>query len=292
MLIRAILRKLPLPAKHKIKRAMSRIPFTARWLLGTKGTRLPDVYILSYPKCGRTWLRLMLGKALALHFGLDSINPLQIDEMASTNARIPTIKFTHDDQPNLKNPAELSASKAEYKGKKVIFLVRDVRDVVVSYYFELTRRQTVNPHYPPYQGNISSFLRHDQGSVDTIIRYYNLWAENRYVPAAFLLIRYEDMVENTEQELCKVLNFLDLPEVQAETIHQAVESSRFDNMRKLEESGELDSFRLQPGNKKDPESYKTRRGKVQGFVDYLSEDDIEYLNQKIKTQLSDYYRYE
>jgi len=27
-------------------------------------------------------------------------------------------------------------------------------------------------------------------------------------------------------------------------------------------------------------------------MDYLSEEDIEYLNQKIKTQLSDYYRYE
>jgi hypothetical protein len=291
MLIRAILRKLPLSTKHKIKRVMLRIPLTTRWLQGANVTRSPDVYILSYPKCGRTWLRLMLGKALALHFSLDNINPLQIDAMASTNARIPTIKFTHDNQPNLKTPAELSASKAEYKGKKVIFLVRDVRDVAVSYYFELTRRQTVNPHYPSYQGDISSFLHHDQGSVNTIIRYYNLWAENRHIPAAFLLIRYEDMAEDAEQELRKVLDFMGLPEIQNETIHQAVEFARFDNMRKLEESDELDSFRMQPGDKKDPESYKTRRGKVQGFIDYLSKEDIESLNQKIKSQLSDYYGY-
>lgn len=289
--MRTILGKLPLPVKHRIKRAMLRIPFTARWLQGAKGTSLPDVFILSYPKSGRTWLRLMVGKALALHFSLDSISPLQIDEMVSTNTQIPTIKFTHDDQPNLKTPAELSTSKSEYKGKKVIFLVRDVRDVAVSYYFELTRRHTVNPHYPSYEGDLSSFLHHDQGSVDTIIQYYNLWAKNRNIPAAFLLIRYEDMVENANQELRKVLDFLGLPEVQAETIHQAVEFACFDNMRKLEESGELDSFRLQPGDKQDPESYKTRRGKVQGFVDYLSEEDIEYLNQKIKLQLSDYYGY-
>jgi hypothetical protein len=191
----------------------------------------------------------------------------------------------------LKTPAELSASKSEYKGKKVIFLVRDVRDVAVSYYFELTRRHNVNQHYPSYEGDLSSFLHHDQGSVDTIIHYYNLWEKNRNIPTAFLLIRYEDMVENANQELRKVLDFLGLPEVQAETIHQAVEFACFDNMHKLEESGELDSFRLQPGDKQDPESYKTRRGKVQGFVDYLSEEDIEYLNQKIKLQLSDYYGY-
>jgi len=270
---------------------MLRIPFLARQLQGDKGIHSPDVYVLSYPKCGRTWLRLMMGKALALHFGLDNINPLQTDEMAKTNARIPLLKFTHDDQPNLKTPAELKTNKTEYRGKKVIFLVRDIRDVVVSYYFELTKRQTVNPHYPPYQGDLSSFLRYTQGSLDTIIRYFNLWAENRTIPADFLLLRYEDITANAEHELRKVFDFLGLSEIKADTIRQAVEFARFDNMRKLEESGELASFRLQPGNKQDPESYKTRRGIVEGFRDYLSEEDIHYLDDKIKAELSAYFGY-
>jgi hypothetical protein len=49
--------------------------------------------------------------------------------------------------------------------------------------------------------------------------------------------------------------------------------------------------KLKPGDKNDPESYKTRRGKVGGYIDYLSSEEIEYLNQKMKTSLSDIYNY-
>ena len=37
-----------------------------RWLAHRKS----DVYLISYPKCGRTWLRVMIGKAVMLHFNL------------------------------------------------------------------------------------------------------------------------------------------------------------------------------------------------------------------------------
>ena len=51
---------------------------------------LVDVYILSYPKCGRTWLRLMLGKVLALRIipelQVATDPPLKHD--SSTNAAI------------------------------------------------------------------------------------------------------------------------------------------------------------------------------------------------------------
>ncbi len=233
----------------------------------------------------------MIGKILALYLNEVNANPLQPDEIARLHPEVPLIRFTHDDYPHLKSPKELKTIKSEYKGKKVIFLARDIRDVVVSYYFEVTRRSSLNPNYPVLDLDLSAFLRHSIGSVDTIIRYYNIWAENRNLPREFLLVRYEDLQADTERELRRVLDFIGLVNLQDDLIHQAVEFARFENMRRMEESGVLDSFRLRPGDRYDPESFKARRGKVGGYVDYLSPSDIAYLNHKIKTQLSPFFGY-
>jgi hypothetical protein len=284
--MRAILRKLPLPIKHRIKRFIYRIAPQSNPTLSKE----PDVYVISYPKCGRTWLRMMMGKTFASYLGIEDSTSLQMEDTIAYPS-IPTIKFTHDDQPNLKKPNQLSANKTNYKKGKVIFLCRDIRDAIVSYYFELIKRNTVNPHYPHYEGNLSSFLHHDQGSVDTMIRYYNIWAENRHIPKGFLLVRYEDMHSQPEQELRRILDFIGLTHISDQIIQEAIIYASFNNMRKMEETAALDSFRLRPGDKNDPESFKTRRGKVNGFIDYLNPEDITYLNHKINSELTEYYGY-
>jgi hypothetical protein len=54
-------------------------------------------------------------------------------------------------------------------------------------------------------------------------------------------------------------------------------------MKKLEAAGQFKARAeiLSPGNVDDPESYKTRRGVVVGFRDYLSADDMRYIDQAI-----------
>ena len=64
-------------------------------------------------------------------------------------------------------------------------------------------------------------------------------------------------------------------------------------MRQLEANETLQATgRLKAKNKNDQESYKTRRGKVGEFVDYLREADIAYLSKKMRTELSNYYGYQ
>ena len=106
--------------------------------------RTADVVILSYPKCGRTWLRIMLGKSLALHYGLGDVNYLANDLLAGTDSKSLRIRVSHDDNPHWKEPARLSRRKGRYRRQKVVFLVRDPRDVVVSMYFERSRREQVD----------------------------------------------------------------------------------------------------------------------------------------------------
>jgi hypothetical protein len=47
-------------------------------------------------------------------------------------------------------------------------------------------------------------------------------------------------------------------------------------MQKLEAAGAFDSNILHPGDVRDPESFKVRRGKVGGYREYLSFEDQKY----------------
>jgi len=47
-------------------------------------------------------------------------------------------------------------------------------------------------------------------------------------------------------------------------------------MKKMEAAGAFDSKILQPGDVRDPESFKVRRGKVGGYREYLLSDDQAY----------------
>ena len=62
----------------------------------------------------------------------------------------------------------------------------------------------------------------------------------------------------------------------ANIFREALEFSRFENMQKLEAAGAFDSNILHPGDVRDPESFKVRRGKVGGYREYLSADDQQF----------------
>lgn len=259
------------------------LPETKKESLPTKTES--DFFLISFPKCGRTWLRLMIGRVFQTHFSLNDANLLDLGQLAQFHPNIPKISVIHDDYPQWKKPDDLTASKAEYKDKQAIFLVRDPRDVLVSSYFQKTKRRQA------YQGSLSDYLHEEVGSFKAILRFYNIWAENRSVPQRFLLVRYEDIHADPCKELRRVIDFLGLPKVEDGIIAEAAQYASFENMRKMEEENAFNIGRLSPADRTDPESYKTRKGKVGGFTDYLNAAEIEYLNRTMAETLSDFYGY-
>lgn len=249
-----------------------------------------DTFIVSYPKSGRTWLRMMLNRVLFAHYGIDDEAALlySSQKLADTYPQLPAVVFTHDDDPHWKTVTEIQREKDVYRDKRVIFLVRDPRDVLVSYYFEITKRSSNPLAKEDFQGEITEFLQYERGSLENIVAFYNVWAAQHHVPQDFLLVTYEDMHENSQRELRRILDFMGLDAISTETIAQAVELSRFERMRKLEQSRQFDG-RLTPGDEEDPDSYKVRRGKVGGYVDYFGEEDIQYIDQYIADNLSSYF---
>ncbi len=271
-----------------------------------------DTFLISFPKSGRTWLRLMLGRAFQNHYGIE--NPafleyiMNLEALTELDPRVPRFRVTHDHYPDWKTPDELEQPGARFRDSRVILLVRDPRDIVVSLYFEHAKRLTEKKarklqasktalqklpsnRVKPYVGSIEEFIRDDIGSFDSIIRYFNLWVDNRRVPEGFVAVRYEDLHANPGRELRRIAEFVQRPDITDDSIAEAVEFAGFDNMRKMEERNELGSARLKPGDKDDKESYKTRRGKTGGFVDYLQPDDVEYLTDRMNSTLNPFFGY-
>ena len=239
---------------------------------------LPDdaeVVVVSYPKSGRTWLRCLLGKAIQLHYGLEDVPVFDTYQLTKAVAIRPTA-FTHDGSgfPPELHWSRLSSDKSSFRKKHVFFLFRDPHDVLVSSYFHATRRSS------SFDGTISQFVTSPRLRIRKIAVFCKQWEEHCNVPRQFTLVRYEDLHDD-EKAVTVVLEMLrqmDLNTINRTTVEQAVEFCRFDNLKTVESQSRHRGMRImQPGNVKDPQSFKMRRGIVGGYVDYLSARDMDYV---------------
>lgn len=268
----------------------------------------PEVALISFPKCGRTWVRLLLARAVANHIGIPRDQSVALAfsfaKLADLCAELPLIRPRHDDVPHWRRPHELNPTKEEFANQGVIFLVRDPRDVIVSLYFELSKRlpkyideersmvpEGLRPRVQPFTGSMADFIQQDVGGFETIINYYNIWAANRRVPRAFMLMRYEDLHNNTRTETYRLLNFIGMNHIADEHVEEAIEFSQFENMRKMESSGKVQDAALKAGGAWDKDSFKTRRGVIGGFRDYLPPAEVERMSKYMLENLSPYFRY-
>jgi len=259
-----------------------------------------DTYIISFPKCGRTWLNMLLGEYFSKTLNIENVsadiklNLTKIYSLFSDN--IPNITFTHDNNKNFYLPAEkLKSNIKKYKNSKVVFLVRDPRDVLISSYFEKTKRIKLGKRekgfWEPFKGSISDYVYEKNGGFETIIRFYNIWEKNKSVPKDFLLLKYEELHIDTEKEFEKLLHFIGIKDINKEFIKKSVDAASFSNMQKIEKKGGTKSDKLKPADINDVNSYKTRKGKIGDYKNHFTAEEIEYLNKKMQDNLSPFFGY-
>ncbi len=231
--------------------------------------RITDVYILSFPKSGRTWLRVLIGKTLAQLFSVDEKEILNTFQLTRSHP-IPVIQFNHDgtDLQYARSCQNLDSYKKRYREKKIILLVREPRDLVVSNYFQATKRENA------FKGDISEFIRDPRYGIKKILKFYDNWIDYNFGIKDMLVIRYEDLYEDPIQKLEEILEFIGIEGITNQIINEAVEFSSFSNMKKLEQGGFFNQNSMLPGNQKDQKSYKVRKGKIGGYVEELSHEDL------------------
>lgn len=254
--------------------------------------RRADTVVVSYPKSGRTWLRLLVGRALADHYGLlDAVEAdpdllLRTERLAGLASGVPTVVFSHDDKPHAKPTAQIETDKSRFADSKVLFLHRDPRDVAVSQYFSLTKRTEDG-----FSGTISDFVRDEQIGPANHLHYLNIWAKARTQLPSVRFLSYSELHADTAGELGRLLDYAGASGVAPEAIARAVEYGSFDNMRQMEAGGTFRSGMLRPKDASDTTTYKTRSGKVGGFTEHLSPEDIAYMDALIADRLDPVYPY-
>lgn len=221
--------------------------------------------VISFPASGRTWLMVML-------------------EMLGLSLR-----YTHDGTGHRakRYQHELDHDGSAYHRMKIILLVRDPRDVVVSGFFEASKRLPGARADQRFEGTLQEFVRDPRHGIEKIVRFYEVW--DRIVKRDdndILLIMYEDMKKNVAHELRRILHFLEIHTISERQISDAVEGASFENMKRKEARGTFSNQYgglLTPGDPDDPESFKTRKGKVGGHTEYLTDEDLFYCNRVMST---------
>jgi len=208
--------------------------------------------VISYPKSGRTWLRVML----------DELNV--------------QAHFTHalSDHQHARPLNEFSTKPAN-DHDRVLFLFRDPRDATVSAYHHVTNR------YEPekrYSGTLSSFIRDPGHGIARAAGFNLMWLELASQDNRFLVISYEHLLLDTPYCLTSIAKWLgeDRPR---HTIVSAVKKSSFEQMQKREIRGDFDhkfNGALSGAQTDNLNSLKCRKGKAGSFLDELSEQDIDY----------------
>jgi hypothetical protein len=119
-------------------------------------------------------------------------------------------------------------------------------------------------------------LRDERFGMRAIINAMNDWLNEFSRRDKFTLVRYEALRASPAEHFRGLLAVLGEAAPDAMMFREALEFSRFENMQKLEAAGAFDSNILHPGDVRDPESFKVRRGKVGGYREYLSAEDQQF----------------
>jgi hypothetical protein len=270
-----------------------------RWLRGREEfwkLSRADAVIVSYGKAGRTWLRVMLSRYLKLAYGLRGERLIGFDNLHHQDARVPKLFFTHDNY--LRDYTGAGESRRDFRGKKVVLLVRSPQDTAVSQYFQWKFRMRAHKKglndYPDHGTDVSAydFVQRDESGLPKIVRFMNAWADELPQIKDALVVRYEDMRADPEATLARIVRFLGCPDDPA-SVKGAVEYASVENMRKLETKRTfwLAGSRMKPKDKSNPDSFKVRRAKVGGYRDYFSDDEAARIDALVRDRLSPIYGY-
>ena len=213
----------------RVRRRLGRDPRLRGALLAYRhrGVGEADAFLLSYPRSGNTWLRLMLA-SLA---------------QATSAATFDNVRFIVPEvggqggAPGLL-PGGGRIIKSHERGRAAfrvrctpaVYIVRDGRDVCVSYYFWSLRRGW-------YEGELSSFLERflagDVGPYGAWQDHPASWLEDPEAAARITVVRYEDCLAAPEETLARVTARLGIdagPELIAETVAE----HSFERMQSME----------------------------------------------------------
>ncbi len=219
-----------------------------------------DIMLVSYPKSGNTWTRFLIGNLISK----EPVNFINVEKIVPDIYKNRNFELLKLSLPRIMKSHEYFNPKY----KKIIYIVRDPRSVAVSYFHHLKKFNELSSGYS-FVDFVKLFVR---GEIDQ----YASWSDNvsSWINTVgsdkehFLLLKYEDLKQNTFEELRKVVDFLDL-DCDENKIQEAIELSSLKEMKKLEDIQKKDSKILQGSNMN---QRFVRNGSLNEWKDYFDDD--------------------
>ncbi|MGH9432799.1 MAG: sulfotransferase domain-containing protein [Terriglobia bacterium] len=224
-----------------------------------RGLRASDAWVASYPRSGSTWLRFLLMEVLTG----------QPSEFGKVDEVIPDVG-RHPEAPELlPGSGRLIKTHQPYRRdcRKAVFLVRDLRDVVMS---EYAYQRALGWAEGGLEEYLPSFLN---GKVNP----FGSWQSNTESwmnsPLAgrgdLLVVRFEDLRRNSAEKLGEIVEFCGV-RPDAEKIRKAIENNSLERMREKEKRNP---------QKASKRGRFVRSGAVGGWREALSEGQLRLITQ-------------
>lgn len=195
--------------------------------MGREATPRPaDTYLVSYPRSGNTWLSFILTNLLY---------PASPTTFENLEDRCPDI-YVHTERALRSTPTPgLRKSHEPFDARyaKVIYLVRDPRDVAMSYQRYLRKVRAIPDELPP-DVFLQKFLAGTWDTYGTWGSHVGSWLGAGLDESRLLLIRYEDLHSRPRDVVTSLAAFLGTG-ASASEIDRAVTLSDAESMRRLEQ---------------------------------------------------------
>jgi hypothetical protein len=186
-----------------------------------------DIFLVSYFRSGSTWARFLLG------------NFIQQDEPVTFTSigRLLPIIYDLPDRVLRKLPRVLKSHECfDPRYPRVIYIVRDPRDVAVSFYFYNLKVRVIPDGY-----SMDEFV--NRFVAATVVPYADRvgcwqdhvlsWLRLREGKPGFRLVRYEDLLADPVKQLTNIASLLGIDPAPAR-IERAVQLSSASHMQSLE----------------------------------------------------------
>ena len=210
-----------------------------------------SLQVISYPKSGRTWLRVMLDEAGIV-------------------ASYTHLGWSHQ---GARRPDELTI-ELDPRFARHVALFRDPRDTVVSGYHQATARLR------KYSGPVSAFIRDPRHGIEKTIAFNLGLAALCAGRPDSLVLTYEDMLASPAAGLRAVAQLVG-HDLDAPTAARIAENNEFERMQARERAGEYNArYGAAFGSHADTPAValKVCRGVAGGYRDELSPADVDYVD--------------
>lgn len=263
---------------NRIARNLSNPVQFIDWWLYQKSRTTNDYFLITMNHGGTHWLRMLLVKALIDKYNLED----QPQDIKNFDLIPPyhrkQYRFKYNNRPEIPRiqQAHTPYESIHFKNACVLFLVRDLRDTLVSNYKSHSKRQNLEISF-------SDFLREHEKtkikkahSLDARIDFLNSWHKARPCLSGVKIIRFEDLKASPNETLRDATEFLGLFSSE-DQLSKCLEFASLENMKHLEHRA--------PSQKNKNMALKVGAGKSGSYKDWFSESDREYFQTKVQSRL-------